>query len=60
MSTFASVWAVKSATTVNAGDIVPVILKNGGVKNVVVDKYLYTEQDRYGDEWHFYLPAQRK
>lgn len=61
MSTFASIWAVKSPFHVQAGETVPVTMKNGATKNVVVTKYLYSEPDKYdGSEWHFYLPAQRK
>lgn len=59
MSTFASVWAIKTDQQVNPGAELFVTLKNGKSKPVTVDKFLYSQQDRYGSTVYFYLPAKQ-
>lgn len=60
MAQFASIWAIKvaigDAPPHNAGDVIPVALKSGGVKQVKLAQFLYATERKDGTRHAYYLP----
>jgi len=67
MAQFASIWAIKIAIGPNsdapphhAGDVIPVQLKSGGVKQVKLAQFLYATERKDGMRHAYYLPEAKE
>lgn len=54
---FASIWAVKSDHRRAVGEVIPVALKSGAIKNVEIAQFLYEEKRKNGDVVYYHLAA---